>query len=92
MTERYERYLDPRARSIKNGTYFAAAFDLAGIDLIADYYLTSGPQLVNFIKKQNLIPRAWGGAINNQRIVRHLKNIGLQCLTYDKIDLLKLNE
>lgn len=90
MTDKYERYVDVRARSIRNGIYFAQAFDLAGIDIIYEYYMMSGKELVNFIHDHNLVARAWGD-VNNESL-RFLKEIGVQCITYDKIDLVKQEE
>lgn len=87
MTDRYKRYADIRARSIWNGVYFAQAFDLAGLDIISDYYLVMGKELVNFIKDHNLIARAWGNMSEENDILDRLKSLNLQCLTYDKIDL-----
>lgn len=89
MTDRYERYVDTRARSIWNGIYFAQAFDLAGIDLISDYYMTFGKKLVDFIKSRNLIARGWGDMGETSEKVDLLKDLGLQCITYDKIDQMK---
>lgn len=87
MTDRYKRYADMRARSIWNGVYFAQAFDLAGLDLVSDYYLVMGKELINFIKDHDLIARAWGNISESSEILETLKGLNLQCLTYDKIDL-----
>jgi glycerophosphocholine phosphodiesterase GPCPD1 len=89
MTDHYERYVDTRARSVWNGIYFAQAFDLAGIDLIADYYLTLGKKLVDFIKDHNLVARAWGHMGDTNEILNLLKALDLQCVTYDRIDQMK---
>ena len=89
MTDRYERYVDTRARSIFNGVYFAQAFGLAGIDIISDYYLSMGKQLVDFIKSHDLIPRGWGDMGENSEILDLLRGYGLQCITYDRIDQMK---
>jgi len=89
MTERYERYMDVRARSVRNGIYFAQAFDLAGIDLILDYYVMSGRKLVDFIVSHNLVARAWGDLGEGLDVLILLKELGIQCVTYDKIDLVK---
>uniref|UniRef100_A0A6G1SJJ5 Glycerophosphocholine phosphodiesterase GPCPD1 n=1 Tax=Aceria tosichella TaxID=561515 RepID=A0A6G1SJJ5_9ACAR len=89
MTDRYERYVDTRARSVWNGIYFAQAFDLAGIDMIADYYLTLGKTLVDFIKDHNLVARAWGHMGDTNEILDMLKALDLQCVTYDRIDQIK---
>lgn len=89
MTDRYKRYDDMRARSVWNGIYFAQAFDLAGIDLIADYYLTLGKKLVDFIKDHNLVARAWGHMGDTKEILEALKALNLQCVTYDRIDQMK---
>lgn len=90
MTEKYERYVDVRARSVRNGVYFAQAFDLAGIDLILDYYVMSGKKLVDFINKHGLVARAWGEL--GEGTLSFLKEIDIQCITYDKIDLIKQAE
>lgn len=90
MTEKYERYLDVRARSVRNGIYFAQAFDLAGIDLILDYYMISGKKLVDFINDHGLVARAWGEL--DEAALNFLKDIKVQCVTYDKVDLIKQAE
>lgn len=87
MTDQYERYVDVRARSVRNGIYFAQAFDLAGIDLISEYYVMSGRKLVSFIQDHDLIARAWGNVSGGK--LELLRELGLQCITYDKIDLVK---
>lgn len=87
MTDLYERYVDVRARSVRNGIYFAQAFDLAGIDLILEYYVMSGQKLVEFINEHGMIARAWGDVSGGK--LQFLKELGLQCVTYDKIDLMK---
>lgn len=89
MTDRYERYVDLRARSVRNGIYFAQAFDLAGIDIILDYYLESGKELVQFVKSHNLVARAWGDFGEEPEKLCALEKTGLQCITYDKVDLLR---
>lgn len=89
MTDCYERYMDIRARSVKSAVYFAHAFDLAGIDLILDYFVMSGKKLVNFINDHNLVARAWGDISDDIGKIAFLKEIGIQCVTYDKIDLVK---
>lgn len=87
MTDRYERYLDPRARSIRNGIYFSQAIDITGIDLILDYYYISGKKLVNFIHSHGLIARGWGVLEKKSSCaLKFLECIGLQSITYDKID------
>lgn len=86
MTDRYERYTDIRARSVRNGIYFAQAFDLAGIDLIMEYYFMFGKKLVDFIHDHDLVARAWG-EIDREKL-RFLMDIGVQCVTFDKIDLI----
>lgn len=86
MTDKYDRYADIRTRSISNGVYFAHAFDLVGIDIIADYYQVAGKSLVEFIRYHNLVPRAWGDM--NPEKLDFLNDIGLQCITCDKVDLL----
>lgn len=88
MTDLYERYVDMRTRSVWNGIYFAQAFDLAGIDLIADYYLTLGKKLVHFIKDHNLVARAWGN-MGDSSILDLLRELDLQCVTYDRIDQMR---
>lgn len=87
MTDRYERYADMRARSIWNGVYFAQAYGMAGVDLIADYYLVMGKELVDFIRDHNLVARAWGNLCEDRATLEILRGLKLQCLTYDKIDL-----
>lgn len=87
MTDQYERYVDVRARSVRNGIYFAQAFELAGIDLILDYYMMSGRKLISFIEDHDLIARAWGDVSGGK--LQFLRELGLQCITYDKIDLVK---
>lgn len=84
MTDKYDRYADIRTRSVTNGVYFAHAFDLVGIDLIAEYYQVAGTELVDFIRTHNLVPRAWGHL--EPETLDFLKNIGLQCITCDKVD------
>lgn len=86
MTDSYERYVDTRARSIWNGIYFAQAFDLAGIDLIAEYYILLGKKLVDFMNEHNLVARAWGDMGESNETLELLKSYELQCITYDKID------
>lgn len=87
MTDRYERYMDMRARSVRNGIYFALAFDLAGIDLIMEYYIMFGKKLVDFIHDHDLVARAWGDI--DQEKLCFLRDIGVQCVTFDKIDAIK---
>lgn len=86
MTDKYDRYADIRTRSITNGIYFAHAFDLVGIDIISEYYKIAGKELVRFITDHHLVPRAWGDLKSNT--VDFLKDIGLQCITCDKVDRL----
>lgn len=89
LTERYERYMDMRARSVTNGIYFAQAFDLVGLDLILDYFIMSGRKLVDFINNHDLVARTWGDVTEGTDTLSFLKELGLQCITYDKIDLVK---
>lgn len=87
MTDRYERYMDMRARSVRNGIYFAQAFNLSGVDLICEYYMKFGTKLVDFIHDHDLVARAWGD-IDEEKLC-FLRNIGVQCVTFDKIDMIK---
>lgn len=89
LTDRYERYMDIRARFVQNGIYFAQAFNLAGVDLILDDYMNAGEKLVRFITSRGLVARAWGDVGDDTGKLDFLKSIGLQCITYDKIDVLK---
>lgn len=90
MTDKYERYFDVRARSVRNGIYFAQAFDLAGVDIILEYYVMLGKKLVDFINNRGLIARAWGEL--DEGTLSFLKDMDIQCVTYDKIDLIKQAE
>lgn len=89
LTDKYERYMDIRARCVKNAIYFAQAFDLAGVDLILDDYMSDGKELVNFITSRGLVARAWGDVGDDTEKLNFLRSIELQCITYDKIDVLK---
>lgn len=89
LTDKYERYQDIRARRIENAIYFAEAFDLVGVDLILDDYMEAGQKLVDFITSRGMIARAWGDVGNDTEKIEYLKSLGLQCVTYDKIDILK---
>jgi len=89
LTERYERYVDTRARSICNGVYFAQAFGLVGIDIISEYYLSMGKRLVEFIHSHELVARGWGDMGESSETLDLLKDLNLQCVTYDRIDKMK---
>ncbi|XP_061392048.1 glycerophosphocholine phosphodiesterase GPCPD1 [Musca vetustissima] len=91
VTEKYQKYLDPRGNRIETAVFNSLAMELLGIvahteDLLRD------PSQVNLAKERGLVVFCWGDDNNCKDTIKLLKNLGLHAIIYDKMDVLTSKE
>ncbi|XP_005186862.1 glycerophosphocholine phosphodiesterase GPCPD1 [Musca domestica] len=91
VTEKYQKYMDPRGNRIETAVFNSLAMELLGIvahteDLLRD------PSQVNLAKERGLVVFCWGEENNCKDTIKLLKNLGLHAIIYDKMDVLTSKE
>jgi len=83
---KYDKYHDRRTHSIPDGTNFATTSGILGINVIAEE-IQRDPGQVELIKDRGQVLFCWTDDQNNPSIVRYLKDLGVDGIIYDRIDV-----
>jgi len=82
---KYEDFLDPRTWSIKNGVLFGEMSGLLGLSAMAEA-VTRNPLQLEMVRKHQQIIFVWTDDQNDKDIVKHLKQLGVNGVIYDRMD------
>ena len=85
MTEKWDKYWDPRTRDVQGATYFAQAIAILGVNAHAEDILKDR-SLIQFVKQRDLCLFVWGEDLMSRTVIKQLKDDGLDGVIYDKID------
>ncbi|KAH3838085.1 putative glycerophosphocholine phosphodiesterase GPCPD1 homolog 2 [Dreissena polymorpha] len=84
----YDWYRDHRTHSVVMAAEFAIAHDLLGVNAMSELLLKD-PGLITYVKDSGLVLWTWGEDNNDSNTIKRLKQLGLNAVIYDRIDLLK---
>jgi glycerophosphocholine phosphodiesterase GPCPD1 len=87
VTSKYPNYIDPRCNSIEYAAKFACSNDLLGIVAHTEDLLRDSTQ-IELTKGKGLILFCWGDDNNSVDTIKHLKDLGIHAIIYDKVDSL----
>uniref|UniRef100_A0A7G3AJJ2 GP-PDE domain-containing protein n=1 Tax=Lutzomyia longipalpis TaxID=7200 RepID=A0A7G3AJJ2_LUTLO len=90
-TARYPKYYDPRCNSHGTAIKSACAMELLGIVGNSEDLLKNQESIQQTIDN-GLIIFCWGEENNCSNTIRHLKNLGLHAIIYDKMDVFSTKE
>ncbi|XP_044742246.1 glycerophosphocholine phosphodiesterase GPCPD1 isoform X2 [Chrysoperla carnea] len=85
QTVKYPPYADPRCLTIKAAVQFAVGMGLLGVTVHTEDILRDASQ-VKLALDAGLVIFCWGHDNNDPSTIKHLKQIGLHGVIYDKID------
>ncbi|KAK7872401.1 hypothetical protein R5R35_007014 [Gryllus longicercus] len=85
VTKKYAPYHDPRTHSIPMAVHHAHNACILGINVHTEDVLRDSTQ-VKLALDSGLIVFCWGDDNNCSSTIKHLKNLGLHGIIYDKID------
>ncbi|KAK9510485.1 hypothetical protein O3M35_005264 [Rhynocoris fuscipes] len=85
MTDKYPPYHDPRCQSVPMAVDFAVGMDILGINVHTEDLLRDSSQ-VALVKRAGLVLFCWGDDNNDTKNIKHLKELGIHAVIYDKID------
>ncbi|XP_073995151.1 glycerophosphocholine phosphodiesterase GPCPD1 isoform X2 [Rhodnius prolixus] len=85
MTDKYPPYHDPRCQSVPMAVDFAVCMDILGINVHTEDLLRDSSQ-VSLVKRAGLVLFCWGDDNNDTKTIKHLKELGIHAVIYDKID------
>lgn len=87
ITSKYPSYSDPRCFSIEYAAKFACSHELLGIVAHTEDLLRDSTQ-IDLAKDKGLILFCWGDDNNSKDTIKHLKDLGIHAIIYDKMDAL----
>ncbi|XP_046404037.1 glycerophosphocholine phosphodiesterase GPCPD1-like isoform X1 [Ischnura elegans] len=87
ITSKYPEYHDPRTQSIPKAVRYAVSAGILGINVHTEDILRDSSQ-VSLARDAGLVIFCWGDDNNDAATIRHLKELGLDGIIYDKIDYL----
>uniref|UniRef100_A0A1L8DC78 GP-PDE domain-containing protein n=1 Tax=Nyssomyia neivai TaxID=330878 RepID=A0A1L8DC78_9DIPT len=90
-TARYPKYYDPRCNAHSTAIKSACAMELLGIVGNSEDLLKNQESIQQTIDN-GLIIFCWGEENNCSNTIRHLKNLGLHAIIYDKMDVFSTKE
>ncbi|XP_046443708.1 glycerophosphocholine phosphodiesterase GPCPD1-like [Daphnia pulex] len=86
ITAKFADYHDPRTHNIPTGVHFVLSIGILGLCVHSEDILRD-PTQVALVQSRGLILFCWGEDNNDQATIRYLKNLGLNGIIYDKIDV-----
>ncbi|KZS21732.1 Glycerophosphocholine phosphodiesterase GPCPD1 [Daphnia magna] len=86
ITAKFDDYHDPRTHNIPMGVHFVSTIGILGLCVHSEDILRD-PTQVALVQSRGLILFCWGEDNNDQATIRYLKNLGLNGIIYDKIDV-----
>lgn len=87
VTKKWNRYREPRCSTIEYAVKNASCMELLGIVAHTEDLLRDSSQ-INMAKDKGLTIFCWGDDNNCKDTIKHLKNLGLHGVIYDKMDVL----
>uniref|UniRef100_A0A1B6ETP9 GP-PDE domain-containing protein n=1 Tax=Cuerna arida TaxID=1464854 RepID=A0A1B6ETP9_9HEMI len=91
VTSKYPPYHDQRCQSIPMAVHFAVSLGILGINVHTEDLLRDSSQ-VALVKEAGLVLFCWGDDNNDLVTIKHLKQLGLHAIIYDKIDKIGLED
>ena len=85
VTEKYPMYNDPICQTIPMAIHFAISANILGINVHTEDILRDSSQ-VKMAKDAGLVIFCWGDDNNDASTIKHLKELGLHAVIYDKMD------
>ncbi|XP_052128768.1 glycerophosphocholine phosphodiesterase GPCPD1 isoform X1 [Frankliniella occidentalis] len=85
VTEKYPMYNDPICQTIPMAIHFAVGANILGINVHTEEILRDVSQ-VKMAKDAGLVIFCWGDDNNDASTIKHLKELGLHAVIYDKMD------
>lgn len=86
VTKKYPEYRDPRTQSIPMAVHFARSAEILGINVHTEDILRD-PSQVKMVMDAGIIMFCWGDDNNSPATIKHLKQLGIHGIIYDKIDV-----
>ncbi|PSN43442.1 hypothetical protein C0J52_02644 [Blattella germanica] len=91
VTKKYPDYRDPRTQSIPMAIHHAKCAEILGINAHTEDILRDSSQ-VKKVRDAGLVLFCWGDDNNNPATIKHLKELGVHGVIYDKIDVYSSKE
>ncbi|XP_014281827.1 glycerophosphocholine phosphodiesterase GPCPD1 isoform X1 [Halyomorpha halys] len=85
ITDKYPAYHDPRCQNVPMAVHFAVNMDILGINVHTEELLRDSSQIA-LVKRAGLVLFCWGDDNNDTETIKHLKDLGIHAVIYDKID------
>ncbi|KAJ1524332.1 hypothetical protein ONE63_010838 [Megalurothrips usitatus] len=85
VTEKYPMYNDPICQTIPMAIHYAVSANILGINVHTEDILRDSSQ-VKLAKDAGLVIFCWGDDNNDASTIKHLKELGLHAVIYDKMD------
>ncbi|XP_034237742.1 glycerophosphocholine phosphodiesterase GPCPD1-like isoform X3 [Thrips palmi] len=85
VTEKYPMYNDPICQTIPMAIHYAVGANILGINVHTEDILRDTSQ-VKLAKDAGLVIFCWGDDNNDASTIKHLKELGLHAVIYDKMD------
>ncbi|KAL1123856.1 hypothetical protein AAG570_001626 [Ranatra chinensis] len=85
ITDKYPAYHDPRCQNVPMAVHFALNMGILGINVHTEDLLRDSSQ-VTLVKRAGLVLFCWGDDNNDTATIKHLKDLGIHAVIYDKID------
>lgn len=85
QTVKYPSYHDPRCMTIQSAVQYAVAMNILGVTVHSEDILRDASQ-IKLALNAGLVTFCWGTDNNDPAIIKHLKQIGLHGVIFDKID------
>lgn len=91
ITDKYPPYHDARCQNVPMAVHFAVNMGILGINVHTEDLLRDSSQ-VSLVKQAGLVLFCWGDDNNDVNTIKHLKELGLHAIIYDKIDQVGVKE
>ncbi|KAF6215207.1 hypothetical protein GE061_009959 [Apolygus lucorum] len=91
ITDKYPAYHDPRCLNVPIAVHFAVNMDILGINVHTEDLLRDSSQ-VELVKREGLVLFCWGDDNNDLATIKHLKDMGIHAVIYDRIDQIGTKE
>ncbi|XP_014259991.1 glycerophosphocholine phosphodiesterase GPCPD1-like isoform X2 [Cimex lectularius] len=85
ITDKYPAYHDPRCQNVPMAVHYAVGMDILGINVHTEDLLRDSSQ-VNLVKRAGLVLFCWGDDNNDTATIKHLKDLGIHAVIYDKLE------
>merc|ERR1711976_740897 len=83
---KYDDYQDPRTWTMKNARLFVAMADILGMNMMAECVMRNTAQLQP-CRDRGQVVFVWTDDDNSGETVKHLKDLGIDGIVYDRMDV-----